>query len=97
MLIVETGSEGSARASWLHDVCGKRQQAENRGVPVEGACIHPVPEYSGWEDDRACRTGLPSTPDSSGGRRVHQPLASELRAQSARFSGKSAPQLVVAA
>lgn len=97
VVIAETGSEGSARASWLHYVCGELQHASDRGVPIEGACIYPILEYAGWENGRVCLTGLLSTPDASGARRVHQPLASELRMQAARFSDSSARRRVEAA
>ena len=96
ILIAETGSEGSARASWLHYVSGELREARDRGVPIEGACIYPVLEYRGWENGRVCQTGLLSMPEGSGARRVHQPLASELRLQAARFPKRPAPTLVAA-
>lgn len=86
ILIAETGSEGSARASWLHCVSAELEQSRQNGIPVEGACLYPILEYTGWENERVCATGLLSMPDGSGVRKVHQPLASELRKQAPTFS-----------
>ncbi|MBV9078675.1 MAG: beta-glucosidase [Methylobacteriaceae bacterium] len=87
LFIAETGAEGSGRASWLHYVCGEVRQAIAAGRRVEGLCIYPVVEYAGWDNDRHCETGLLSAPDEHGRRSVHKPLARELAAQAALFSG----------
>jgi beta-glucosidase/6-phospho-beta-glucosidase/beta-galactosidase len=96
MLIAETGAEGSARPSWLHYVCAEVQAARAEGVPIEGACIYPILEYSGWEDERHCATGLLSAPDASGSRRVFAPLAAELRRQQTVFAAETNPLLIAA-
>ncbi|NNM73185.1 beta-glucosidase [Enterovirga aerilata] len=99
MFIAETGAEGSGRASWLHYVCGEVRAAMAAGVPLEGVCLYPILDYHGWDNDRLCATGLLSSPDASGRRRVHEPLAEELRAQRARLEAArvTAPGLDAAA
>ncbi|MDB5513197.1 MAG: beta-glucosidase/6-phospho-beta-glucosidase/beta-galactosidase [Enterovirga sp.] len=82
ILIAETGSEGTARASWLHYVCGEVREVMAQGLPVEGVCIYPILEYAGWENERICKTGLLSMP-VAGVRHVYEPLAAELRVQRA--------------
>ena len=86
ILIAETGAEGSGRASWLHYVCCEVRAAMGEGVTVEGLCLYPILDYHGWANDRLCATGLLSSPDEAGVRRVHQPLADELQAQARRFA-----------
>ena len=85
IFISETGSEGSARAAWLHYVCAEVREAMARGVPVEGICIYPVTAFSGWDDGRLSTTGLFSAPQADGKRGVYQPLADELARQRALF------------
>jgi hypothetical protein len=85
LLIAETGAEGSARASWLHYVCGEVRAAMAAGATIEGICLYPVLDYHGWDNERVCETGLLSGADPSGTRRVHDLLAEELRAQMLRF------------
>jgi beta-glucosidase/6-phospho-beta-glucosidase/beta-galactosidase len=97
ILIAETGAEGSARPSWLHYVCGEVEAARSEGVPIVGACIYPILEYSGWENDRHCATGLLSAADRSGTRHVFQPLAAELRRQQAVFAANPSIPLSIAA
>jgi hypothetical protein len=83
VLLAETGAEGSARAAWLHYVCGEVETAREAGVPVEGICLYPVLDYPGWDNGRICQTGLLSMADLGGRRRPHPPLARELRRQQA--------------
>jgi hypothetical protein len=102
LFLAETGSEGSARAAWLHYVCAEIRVAQARGVPIEGICIYPILDYAGWEDERICTTGLLSMPDRSGRRAVFEPLAEELRRQQILFrqgerSRRWRPDLMVAA
>ncbi len=103
LLIAETGAEGSARASWLHYVCGEVRAAMAAGVPVEAICLYPILDYHGWDNDRLCATGLLSSADPSGRRQIHLPLAEELKAQAMRFTSSEAayrqplPSLEVAA
>ncbi|MDB5557104.1 beta-glucosidase [Enterovirga sp.] len=90
ILLAETGAEGSGRASWLHYVSGEARAAMAAGVPVEGICLYPILDYHGWDNDRLCATGLLSAADDRGQRRVHEPLAEELKVQAARFQALSA-------
>jgi hypothetical protein len=73
------------------------EAARAEGVPIVGACIYPILEYSGWEDDRHCATGLLSAPDASGTRRIYQPLAAEVRRQQAAFAAHPSNPLSIAA
>jgi hypothetical protein len=81
LVISETGAEGSARAAWLHYVCGEVRRVLAEGVPVQGICLYPILDYHGWENDRLCATGLLSAADARGERRIHAPLAAELDEQ----------------
>jgi len=81
VFIAETGAEGSARAAWLHYVCGEVETARQLGVPVEGVCLYPILDYPGWENERVCPVGLLSMPDGRGKRTICSSLASELRRQ----------------
>ncbi len=83
LLISETGAEGSARAAWLHYVCGEVRAAMAAGVPVLGLCIYPILDYPGWENDRHCPVGLWSRPDAEGKRAIYQPLREEIALQNA--------------
>jgi hypothetical protein len=97
MLIAETGAEGSARAAWLHYVCGEVEVAREAGTPIEGICLYPVVNYPGWDDDRHCATGLLSGADASGARDVYAPLARELHQQQAILGRAGAASLRFAA
>ena len=81
VIIAETGAEGSARAAWLHYVCQEVAQARAHGADIGGICLYPVTSYPGWDDDRACSTGLVGPVDAKGGRPVYEPLAAELARQ----------------
>jgi hypothetical protein len=81
LLLTETGAEGSARAAWLHYVCGEVRKAMSAGARIEGVCLYPVADYPGWENERHCPVGLFSKPDSFGRRFVDQAFAEELRRQ----------------
>jgi hypothetical protein len=81
IFIAETGAEGSARASWLHYVCGEVRNAIDRGVSVLGICLYPILDYPGWDNDRCCATGLLSMPDEHRHRTLHSSLAEELAHQ----------------
>ena len=83
VIVAETGAEGSARAAWLHYVCQEVAQARAHGADVGGICLYPVTSYPGWDDDRACSTGLFGPADDHGARAVYEPLAAELTRQAA--------------
>lgn len=81
LLMAETGSEGSARAAWLHYVCDEVGTVRNAGVPVLGICLYPVTDYPGWENNRPCAVGLLGMPDPHGHRPINASLAGEMRRQ----------------
>ncbi|AWN37161.1 beta-glucosidase [Methylobacterium radiodurans] len=85
LLVSETGAEGTAKAAWLHYVCGEVRAAQAAGVPVLGICLYPIQDYPGWENERPCAVGLFSAPDAAGVRAIDGPLAAELREQQVRF------------
>ena len=91
LMIAETGAEGTAKASWLHYVCGEVRAALGSGVPVEGICLYPILDYPGWDDDRPCAVGLFSMADRAGQRRGDPDLAGELAHQRDRFAGQGPP------
>ena len=84
LLISETGAEGSARAAWLHYICGEVRAAMAAGVPVLGLCIYPILDYPGWDNDRYCPVGLWSRPNAKGVRTIYEPLREEIDQQVAR-------------
>ncbi len=81
LLIAETGAEGCGRPAWLHYVCSEVQSALDAGVPVEGVCLYPITDYPGWDNERTCRVGLLSMPNTEGRRSICPPLARELMYQ----------------
>lgn len=85
MFLSETGAEGSAKASWLHYVCGEVREAISRGAKVEGICWYPITAYPGWDNSRHAEAGLLSTIGSDGTRHIDRRLHEELEAQRARF------------
>ena len=85
MMISETGAEGSARAAWLHYVCGEAAAARRDGVPLEAICLYPILDYPGWSNDRPCAVGLFSSPCMDGKRAVDPDLAAELHRQQQAF------------
>jgi beta-glucosidase/6-phospho-beta-glucosidase/beta-galactosidase len=85
LFVAETGAENCGRAAWLHYVCGEVEDAIEGGVLIDGICWYPVTDYHGWDDGRACPTGLFSSPDGQGRREVHVRLARELRRQQEHF------------
>lgn len=78
LVLSETGAEGAARAPWLHYIRQEALEARGRGVPIEGACLYPVTDYPGWDDDRLCPTGLFGIPRDSR-RQLHMPTLDALR------------------
>ena len=83
LLISETSAEDHHRVDWLSYVGEQARLALQAGVPLEGLCWYPIVDYPGWDNGRACRTGLWGTCDATGSRPVHEPLARELTIQSA--------------
>lgn len=82
----ETGCEGDARAGWLRTLCDEVASARTRSADVHGICLYPIADFPGWDNDRDCENGLWGYADDHGQRRVHEPLAGELRMQQRRFA-----------
>ncbi|CAM3634809.1 Glycosyl transferase family 1 [Deinococcus saxicola] len=82
LVLAETGAEGEDRAPWFEMIVRETGLAREAGLPVYGACLYPVVNHPGWDDDRHCHNGLWDYPGSLGDRAVHAPLADVLtRAQ----------------
>jgi hypothetical protein len=91
LILAETGAQDGARAAWLRYVADEVLAARRGGVPVHGACLYPVLDYPGWDDDRHCQSGLwgyADPGDPAGNRPIHLPLAEELARQIERFRGE---------
>lgn len=93
LFISETGAEGSAKASWLHYVCGEVRAAMRTGVEIQAICLYPITDYPGWDNGRRCTTGLLGEADAGGNRPVCEDYLSELRHQMAAFEAL-VPQVV---
>ncbi len=91
LLIAETGAEGTAKASWLHYVCGEVRAAQRADVPIEGICLYPILDYPGWDNDRPCAVGLFSMPELDGRRRTDPDLEEELARQQDEFAARATP------
>ncbi|MDV6376222.1 acyl-CoA dehydrogenase family protein [Deinococcus arenicola] len=82
LVIAETGTEDENRAPWFEMIVHETHLAREAGLPVFGACLYPVVNHPGWDDDRHCHNGLWDYPSSLGDRSIHAPLADVLaRAQ----------------
>lgn len=75
VLVSETGTEGNDRASWFDTITRETITARQAGVPIEGVCLYPIVDHIGWDDDRACPSGLLGSQLVQGGRTIHTPLA----------------------
>ena len=82
LLISETSAEDHHRVDWLSYVGEQARLAIQAGVPLEGLCWYPIVDYPGWDNDRACQTGIWGVYDERGVRPIHEPLAAELVRQS---------------
>jgi hypothetical protein len=58
-------------------------------VPVEGICLYPVLDYSGFDDDRHCDVGLLGHADAAGRRPIHVAFAAELKRQQVIFGAST--------
>jgi hypothetical protein len=85
IFLAETGIEEDRRAEWLSYISGEVIAALENGVPVEGICLYPIVNHPGWDDDRHCHNGLWDYCNDSGHREIYNPLAEELRMQTARI------------
>jgi hypothetical protein len=85
LFLAETGIEEHRRAEWLAYICDEVIAAIENGVPVEGICLYPIVNHPGWDDDRHCHNGLWDYCNESGHREIYNPLANELRIQTARI------------
>jgi hypothetical protein len=92
ILLAETGAEGSARPAWLFYAAGEVRTAMALDVPVEGICLYPVLDYSGFDDDRHCDVGLLGHADAAGRRPIHVAFAAELKRQQVIFGASTGPE-----
>jgi hypothetical protein len=92
LLLAETGAEGPARAAWLHYVGAELVKARAAGAGVAGACLYPVTDYPGWDDDRRCETGLFGLP-GPGGRPVERSVLAAVGALEAALAPSPGPRL----
>ncbi|WP_245504818.1 hypothetical protein [Aquabacter spiritensis] len=81
LLVAETGAEASARAAWMHYVCGEVRAAQHAGAAILGICQYPILDYPGWDNGRRCEVGLLSMPDNDGRRTVCTALSEEIARQ----------------
>jgi beta-glucosidase/6-phospho-beta-glucosidase/beta-galactosidase len=95
VFVAETGAEASSRPGWLHYVSTQAAEAIELGALVKGICIYPVTAYPGWDNDRICDTGVIGMANPDGHRPVYEPLAAEIRRESARFARPSTPSLSI--
>ena len=94
IMLSETGAEGSAKASWLHYVCGEVREAMSRGTDIRGICWYPITAYPGWDNSRHAETGLFSTVVADGTRHIDERLLAEFERQRelfAEMNGASRP------
>lgn len=75
ILVAETGTESDGRAAWFASIISEVVQARRAGIPVEGACLYPIIDHVGWENDRICPSGLLANRAHNGIRATHAPLA----------------------
>ena len=78
LLIAETGIEGDRRAAWYRYVASQARDAMRAGVPLEGLCLYPIVNHTGWDDDRMCHNGLLSSNVKSGRRKAEEALSSAI-------------------
>lgn len=95
LLISETSAEEHNRADWLHDVGEQARLALQAGLPLEGLCWYPIVDYPGWENDRACQTGLWGLSNETGDRDICEPLAGEWMRQSAWVEKESSSPPII--
>lgn len=81
IVITETGAEGEAGIGWLGYIASEVRQAQRQGADIQGICLYPVMDYSGWDDDRHCRCGLIEIQPGWGARSLRTDLVSEVRLQ----------------
>jgi len=96
LFVAETGIEDDTRPAWLRYICGEVFAAMGAGVPVEGVCLYPILNHPGWDDDRHCYNGMFDYADEGGHREVYEPLAEEVRRQSANAEAVRSGRLAVA-
>ncbi|MDB5416536.1 MAG: beta-glucosidase [Rubritepida sp.] len=57
LALTETGAEEPHGGAWLNYVQEEIAAAGREGIVVHGACIYPVMDYSGWDNERHCPCG----------------------------------------
>lgn len=85
ILLSETGIESDRRPEWLCYITDELAEAASQGVDVMGACLYPILNHPGWDDDRHCHNGLWDYCNDQGHREIYSPLACELEKQQARI------------
>lgn len=95
IFLSETGIEGAARPAWLRYVGNESRALLRDGVPLLGACLYPILNHPGWDDERHCHNGLWDYADDAGHREAYAPLEDELCRQQelmhAQMRGKFMP------
>ena len=81
IMITETGAEAGADVGWLGYIGAEVRQAMREGVEMVGACLYPVMDYPGWDDDRHCRCGLIAVDEAWVKPTLREDLAAEVRVQ----------------
>lgn len=95
IFVAETGIEDETRPAWLRYISREVFSAMEAGVPVEGLCLYPILNHPGWDDDRHCYNGMFDYADDRGNREVYEPLAEEVRRQSANAEAIGSGRLAV--
>lgn len=85
LVLAETGIEDDERPEWFRYVSEQARKALSLNVSLEGICLYPICNHPGWADDRHCHNGLWDYSDDLGHREIYEPLANEIRTQSASF------------
>jgi beta-glucosidase/6-phospho-beta-glucosidase/beta-galactosidase len=57
MALTETGAEEPRGDAWLDYVRQELTAAAEDGIVLQGACVYPVMDYSGWDNERHCPCG----------------------------------------
>lgn len=81
VVVSETGAEADQRAGWFKMIADEVERALLDGIDVQGICLYPIIDHVGWDDERACESGLLSIEMLDGARRTHAPLEQVLNAQ----------------
>ena len=81
LVITETGAEAEADIGWFGYILAEIRQAQREGADILGACIYPVMDYVGWDDERHCPCGLIEAAPDWTMRSLRPGLLAEVRLQ----------------